>query len=199
MKNLLFALTAFSGLICPLRVFAAPVTINNPSFENQLISIDPPAQAWTDNLEPDWKETGGPNSPNAFMERLGLTGEDGTDTLGMVLGQDVWQDPGVSYEANKLYTLTVKVGNRSGSTAAGNQSVYGLANAAGQYLESRAVDASTFTPVGTSASRAWMKRRLPSMSIRMFSSKASSTAGEILRPNCPTRPRVLRVSSRWKG
>ena len=51
---------------------AVPVTINNHSFENQITSIDPPAQAWTDNLEPDWKETGGPNSPNAFMERLGL-------------------------------------------------------------------------------------------------------------------------------
>lgn len=149
MKRISQALWACGTLLTTLPAAAAPVTVSNPSFELQTPELT--SGQWTDNLEPSWKETGGPNSPNAFMEWLNLVGEDGTDTLGMVLGQDVWQDLAETYQPNTLYTLTVKVGNRSGATAAGNQSVYGLANTAGIMVAGNAVDASTFVAAGNFA------------------------------------------------
>lgn len=151
MKKLPLLLGAACTWLCMLAVHATPVTINNASFENQLVSIDPPAQVWTNNLEPDWKETGGPSSDQGFMERLGMTGEDGTDTLGMALGHDVWQDLAATVQPDTLYTMNVKVGNRTGATDAGNQSVFGLATTAGAFFASSTVNASTLTTVGNFA------------------------------------------------
>jgi hypothetical protein len=141
---------ALLGLFASGLVHSAPVTILNPSFEVQTPELT--SGQFTNNLEPDWKETGGPNNANAFMEWLNLLGEDGTDTLGMVQGQDVWQDTGAAWQAGKVYRLTVKVGNRNATfTVAGNQSTYGLATAAGTYVASRAVDGSTFQTAGNFA------------------------------------------------
>ncbi|MBP7949866.1 MAG: lamin tail domain-containing protein [Verrucomicrobiales bacterium] len=148
MKQSISPLWWLGVVLATSPVAAAPVTIGNPSFEIQTPELT--SGQWTDNLEPSWKETGGPNNPNAFMEWLNLTGEDGTDTLGMVLGHDVWQDLGDTYQPNTLYTLTVKVGNRNATyTSAGNQSVYGLATTGGILAASTAVDASTFTASGS--------------------------------------------------
>ena len=149
MNRILRLCAALLGILTPGLVHATPVTILNPSFEVQTPELI--SGQWTNNLEPDWKETGGPNNANGFMEWLNLVGEDGTDTLGMVLGHDVWQDTGAAFAANKVYTLNVKVGNRAGSNAAGNQSTYGFANTSGQYLASRFHDATASITAGNFA------------------------------------------------
>lgn len=113
------------ALLC--RVIASPVTIGDPSFEGNSIT----AGQWTNDVGPEWTGTGGATSGNAFEEYVTGFAADGTDHLGMNLGHDVWQDLGVTYQPNTHYTLTVAVGNRSGTTQPGNQSQYLLADSTG--------------------------------------------------------------------
>lgn len=107
-----------------------PLTVQNPSFEDQ--TPDLTTGQFTNNLEPAWKETGGPNNANGFIEALGFATSNGTDTLGMALGHDVWQDLADTFQPATLYTLTVMTGNRTGQTITGNQSTYALGAPDGQ-------------------------------------------------------------------
>ena len=113
------------ALLC--RLAASPVAIGDPSFEGNSIT----AGQWTNDVGPEWTGTGGSSSGNAFEEYVTGFAADGTDHLGMNLGHDVWQDLAVTYQSNTRYTLTVAVGNRSGSTQPGNQSQYLLADSEG--------------------------------------------------------------------
>lgn len=101
---------------------AVPVTIGDPSFEGNSLS----AGAWSNNLSPEWSESGGPNNGNAFEEYIVGFSSNGTDHLGMNVGQNVWQDLSETYQANTRYTLTVAHGHRSGSTGNSNQSTFSL-------------------------------------------------------------------------
>ena len=116
------------------------VTVGDYSFEGNSLT---PGQ-WTNDLSPEWQETGGPNNGNGFEEYITGFVADGTDHLGMNLGHDVWQDPGVTYQANTRYTLTVAVGNRAGSTSSGNQSQYVLADSTGTVYATGAYDAAAY-------------------------------------------------------
>ena len=130
----LLGLFLMSGLVA-----AAPVSVGDFSFEGN--SLNP--AGWNDNLDPEWKETGGPNNGNGFEEYITGFVADGNDHLGMQPGHDVWQDLGVVYQPNTRYTLTVAVGNRSGSTSGGNQSQYLLADSTGVVYATGILDAST--------------------------------------------------------
>ncbi|MDB2673524.1 hypothetical protein N9Y81_01080, partial [Akkermansiaceae bacterium] len=101
---------------------AVPVTIGDPSFEINSLS----AGAWSNNLSPEWSESGGPNNGNAFEEFIVGFSSNGTDHLGMNVGQNVWQDLSETYQANTRYTLTVAHGHRTGSTGNSNQSTFSL-------------------------------------------------------------------------
>jgi hypothetical protein len=116
-----------SVAIASARLLAAPLSVGDPSFEGNALN----AGQWNDNLSPEWQETNGPNNGNAFEEFITGFAADGTDHLGMNLGQDVWQDLPVTYQPNTRYTLTVAAGNRSGSTQPGNQTYYVLADSTG--------------------------------------------------------------------
>lgn len=118
---------------------AAPVTIGDPSFEGNSLT----AGQWENNLDPEWKETGGPDNGNGFEEFITGFVADGTDHLGMNLGHDVWQDLAVTYQANTRYTLTLAAGNRNGSTQPGNQTQYVLADSTGAIYATGIFDAST--------------------------------------------------------
>ena len=61
----------------------------------------------------------------------------------MELNYDVWQEPGLVYQAASVYTLTVATGNRTGTTASGNQSTYALADNTGAVFATAFKDAST--------------------------------------------------------
>lgn len=132
----------FLALAMPLR--ATPVGVGDYSFETNNLS----AGQWTNDLGPEWQETGGPNNGNGFEEYIVGFAAHGTDHLGMSSGHDVWQDLGVTYQANTRYTLTVAVGNRSGLTNPGNQSQYLLADTFGAVYATSIADAST-VPVQT--------------------------------------------------
>lgn len=112
---------ALSILICG-AARSAPVAIGDPSFETNSLA----AGSWSNNLSPEWSESGGPNNGNAFEEYIVGFSSQGTDHLGMNAGQNVWQDLDETYRANTIYTLTVAHGHRSGSTGASNQSTFSL-------------------------------------------------------------------------
>lgn len=133
-------LGCLSALFIPV-LEAAPITVANHSFENQVANLAP--GGWTNQLV-DWTGTNGSNSGDAFMEYIaGFAGE-GTDHLGLALNYNVWQDLGISYQANAVYTLKVAVGNRNTSfSVAGNQSTYALADTSGTVYASASKDVST--------------------------------------------------------
>ena len=109
------------------RLSSAPVAVGDPSFEGN--NLSPGGYAY--NLGPEWTGTSGTINGNAFEEYIQDFAAEGTDHLGMELGYDVWQDPGVTYQANARYTLTVAAGHRNGATNPGNQSQYLLADTEG--------------------------------------------------------------------
>lgn len=119
---------------------AAPVPVGDFSFEGNALA----AGQWNNNLDPEWKENGGPNNGNGFEEFITGFTADGTDHLGMELGHDVWQDLGVTYQASTRYTLTVATGHRSGPTQPGNQSQYVLADSTGAIYATGIHNASTW-------------------------------------------------------
>lgn len=136
------------GLLFPCFAPAVPVSVGDPSFETNSIT----SGQWTNNLEPEWKETGGPNNGSGFEEwATNITAADGTDHLGMMLGHDVWQDLAVTYQANTRYTLTVAVGNRPGTTSAGNDSRYLLADSTGVIYATGSFNAQANVASGTFA------------------------------------------------
>jgi len=133
--------------LCALPAGAAPVTIGDPSFEGN--ALVPGGYSY--DLEPEWKESGGPGSANGFEECLTGFAADGTDHLGMELDHDVWQDLAVTYQSNTRYTLTVAAGNRGSLTMAGNQSQYLLADSTGMVFATGSWDASANVPADTFA------------------------------------------------
>lgn len=124
---------------------AAPVAIGDFSFEGNSLA----AGGYSNNIGPEWTGTNGQNDGNSFEEYITGFSSDGTDHLGMVLNYDVWQDLGVTYQANTRYTLTVGVGNRPGLTQSGNQSQYLLADSNGAVYATGVYDASASVASGS--------------------------------------------------
>lgn len=129
-------------LFFPGLSFAAPVVVGDSSFERN----DLTAGGWSNDLSPEWQETGGPSNGAGFEEFINGFAAEGTDHVGLNAGHTIWQDLGVTYEANTIYTLTVATGHRAGQTNAGNQSTYSLATPAGTTFASALLDASTLPP-----------------------------------------------------
>ncbi|MBN8459840.1 MAG: cadherin-like beta sandwich domain-containing protein [Verrucomicrobia bacterium] len=132
-------------LLVACHAGAQSITIQDASFDVRSLS----AGAWSNTITP-WQETGGPGSSNGFVEYISGFSADGYNHLGMALNHNVWQDLGVTYQANTRYTLTVAVGNRSGQTQSSNQSRYILADSAGTTYATGTYNASTVS-VGTFA------------------------------------------------
>jgi len=101
---------------------AAPILIGDATFEGNSLT----SGGWSDNLSPEWSETGGPGNGNAFEEYIPGFSSTGTDHLGMTQGHSVWQDLGETYQANTIYTLTVAHGHRNGLTSGFNQTTFSL-------------------------------------------------------------------------
>jgi autotransporter-associated beta strand protein len=139
-RRLVRALLAF---VLTLSAAADVIAIPDGSFDVRTLN----AGSWSFNIDP-WSETGGPGNGNGFVERINGFAADGNNHLGMNLGHDVWQDLGVTYQANTRYTLTVAVGNRVGNTNAANNSQFHLASSSGTLFASGSFNASTL-PGGT--------------------------------------------------
>ena len=138
------ALPFLALLFLPCCSFAAPVTIGDPSFEGNGLA----SGGWSNDLSPEWQETGGPSNGAGFEEYIENFAAEGTDHLGMGSGHAVWQDLGQTYQANTVYTLTISAGRRSGQSSPGNQTTYALESPGGTTFASAFFDASTI-PGGT--------------------------------------------------
>ena len=124
----------------------APVSIADHSFEsNPSGDLSGGGTSWSNNLSPEWEETGGPSNGSGFEEYIAGFSAEGTDHLGMNAGHEVWQDLGETYQANTIYTLTVAVGHRAGQTGGGNQSTYSLRASDGTSYATESYDASLLT------------------------------------------------------
>jgi hypothetical protein len=130
---------AFAAIALANCLSAAPISIGDPSFEGNSLN---PGGFWN-NLSPEWTGTNGSNAGNAFEEYITGFSSAGTDHLGMELNYDVWQDLGVTYQANTRYTLTVGAGHRSGLTQPGNLTQYALADSTGAIYATGLFNAST--------------------------------------------------------
>lgn len=134
-----------ASLACALilsAVHAAPVSVGDYSFEGNGLGPG----GFNYNVGPEWLETNGPGNGAGFEEYITGFAAEGTDHLGMELNHNVWQDLGVSYQANTRYTLTVAAGYRSGNSNVGNQSTYLLADSTGEIYATGIFNASTLTP-----------------------------------------------------
>lgn len=93
---------------------AASVTIVNPGFEAAGLA----AGGWSDNAPTGWSDPQGNDNTN-FIEVISGFASEGTHHLGFDGNEFgmVYQDLGVAWAPNTTYTLTVGVGNRSGTGA----------------------------------------------------------------------------------
>lgn len=123
----------------------AQIPLNNPSFES-------PAQAvggYSFDLQ-GWTDGAAPGDTRRFIEHISGFAAAGNQHLGIAQIWRVWQDLGVTYQANTVYRLRVAVGNRPGFTEAGNISKYGLGDPTSAVGDHKSVNASTI-PAGTFA------------------------------------------------
>jgi hypothetical protein len=96
---------------------AAPITVNNFSFENPKLG----SGGWTNNIldptlgaaDPQWTGRDGNNDGDTFVEYIGGFRSEGNQHLGMQNNYYVFQNLGVPYQPNTTYKLTVGVGYRN--------------------------------------------------------------------------------------
>ncbi|MFT5406434.1 MAG: hypothetical protein ACI9DF_005295 [Verrucomicrobiales bacterium] len=113
-------------------VLAAPIPVNNASFERPMLD----SGGWSNDLPdpdlvdggPDWIGQNGPNDGNTFIEFIPNFNSEGNQHLGMQGNYYVFQNTGVAWLANSGYTLTVGVGNRG--EPAGALTIIGLTSSA---------------------------------------------------------------------
>jgi hypothetical protein len=133
-------LIPFLSILSIGSLWSAPITVGDSSFEGNTLD----SGGWSNDLSPEWNETGGPNNGSGFEEYINGFSAQGTDHLGLNSGHSVWQDLGEAYQADTVYTLTIAAGNRAGQTTAGNQSGYSLRSSAGATYASGTQNGSLF-------------------------------------------------------
>lgn len=131
-----FAVIAFQPLL------AVPVTVEDSSFEARALAEND----YVYDVNPSW------NGNGAYIERIPGFSSSGANYVGVHIGYEVWQDLGVTYQANTRYTLTVGIGNLDSTyTSAGNQSQILLADSTGVVRASGVTAAYTAVPLRTFA------------------------------------------------
>jgi hypothetical protein len=133
-------LIPFLSVLSIGSLWSAPINVGDSSFEGNTLD----SGGWSNDLSPEWSETGGSNNASGFEEYIPGFSAQGTDHLGLNSGHSVWQDLGETYQADTVYTLTIAVGNRAGQTTAENQSGYSLRSSAGAIYASGTQDGSLF-------------------------------------------------------
>lgn len=120
-----------SAMMCIGNVWAEPIAVSNASFE--LEALDP--GGWTNALQPaaagepssGWIGRNGGSDGGTFIEHISGFHADGNQHLGMQNNYYVFQNTGVPWEANTVYTLTVAIGNRNaGFSPEGALAIIGL-------------------------------------------------------------------------
>ncbi|MCA9261761.1 MAG: PEP-CTERM sorting domain-containing protein, partial [Planctomycetales bacterium] len=177
-RVLVLVVAAVALISAPATTYATLIPINNFSFEDAVLQADG-GQTWSNAIDVDTTDAVPPVDPdywvdtplndgNAFSEYIANFSSEGINHLGIVAGATVTQTlTGVTLQPNSLYTLTVGVGNRAGTTGTGNQSTFGL-DAGATQLGRATFNASTI-PGGTFADASFS-----------FATDASPATGDIL-------------------
>ena len=126
-------IVAAAALCSPALLQAAPVAINNGSFESATYQG---ANSWTNDLTDanpattiEWTGRDGTTSGQAFIERIGGFISQGVAHVGMEVGYFIYQDTNINWLPNTQYTLTVGVGRRNAAfSTATNLTTIGLTN-----------------------------------------------------------------------
>ncbi len=127
--------TAALCLTLPGRLTAAPIEVNNHSFETPALG----AGGWTNDLppttgpdDPQWQDPPNPVTGNRFIEFIGGFFSEGNQHIGAAAGHYIFQNLGIPFEPNTTYTLTVGVGYRNpNQSGAESFSVIGLTSIQG--------------------------------------------------------------------
>ncbi|MDB2348092.1 hypothetical protein N9V84_09360 [Verrucomicrobiales bacterium] len=104
---------AFAFLLsASLSTFAAPIEVNNASFEQPPLGGG--GNTWTNNivdplLAADQAQWVGTETGDKFIELIGGFQSEGTQHIGTAGGFYMTQNLGIPFEANTAYTLTFKV------------------------------------------------------------------------------------------
>ncbi|MCB1097228.1 MAG: hypothetical protein KDN22_16765 [Verrucomicrobiae bacterium] len=119
---------------------AAPVTVNNASFEAP--DLHSGGNTWSNEIGPDWKLGGPAAAGDTFIEYIDGFASEGLQHIGLQNNIFIYQDTGVAVEPNTTYTLTVGVGNRNASfSPEGALAIIGLTNAVPDAATANANDA----------------------------------------------------------
>lgn len=118
-KQLILLLGTVGGLTTTSS--GALIEITNSGFENPILA----AGGWDNNLV-DWEERDGAGDGDSFMENIPLFSSEGSNHVGLNNGYYVWQDTGVAWEADRVYTLVVSAGYRAAQTGGTNSTFYAL-------------------------------------------------------------------------
>jgi len=131
-------LSAFCAVIClPGLARGAAITVNNASFEDNDATQN--GQNWADGIPSGWNSQGGVAGSadpltvdgangNYFLElsgAIGSTGGDGINYLGIRANGFVYQDLGVIFQPNTIYTVDLLVSRRD---AQNNIGWFGIAD-----------------------------------------------------------------------
>ena len=149
-------LSAFCAAIClPGVASGAAITVNNASFEDNDATQN--GQNWADGIPSGWNSQGGVAGSadpltvdgangNYFLElsgAIGSTGGDGINYLGIRANGFVYQDLGVIFQPNTIYTVDLLVSRRD---AQNNIGWFGIADDTAAPLgDAGAADTSAFT------------------------------------------------------
>lgn len=124
----LFIVTFVFLLAAGSALRAAPVTVNNFSFEWPKLG----SGGWTNDLldpnlgpsDPQWRGRDGNDDGDTFAEYIGGFRSEGNQHLGMANGYYVFQNLGIPYAANTIYKLTVAVGYRNSTQSGGRSTTW---------------------------------------------------------------------------
>ena len=141
------------AIFAPGLASGAAITVNNASFEDNVLSGNP----WADAIPNGWFSEGNvagtpgaptvdPNFNKTFLElssAIGANGGDGPNNLGIRTNGLIYQDLGVLFQANTTYTVDIMVNRRGG---ANNVGYFGLADITGATMGTAGgTDSSQFT------------------------------------------------------
>ena len=134
------------AVFAPGLASGAAIPVNNASFEDNALA-DFTTNNWADAIPNGWNSQGnipgtpGPGAPTVdgsfnrtfleFHNAIGASGGDGLNNLGLRSNAYIYQDLGVLFQPNTIYTVDIMVNRRGG---ANNVGYFGLADSTGATL-----------------------------------------------------------------
>ena len=174
------------AIFAPGLASGASITVNNASFEDNVLDGNPWANAIPNGWFSEGNVAGTPGAPttdpnfnNTFLElssAIGASGGDGPNNLGIRTGGFIYQDLGVLFQPNTTYTVDIMVNRRGG---ANNVGFFGIADSTATLLGTPG--ATNSSAIGTSNQFLAVSSLDPAAgNVATFTTGASVPAGNVI-------------------